>query len=71
MPKNMIKCKKIIVSGMTSPNYYLSNIIERLKKTFLYILTHKIKLVKFTERRRDGRMDKITPKNTRMGMVQR
>ena len=62
--------KKIIVSGMTSPNYYLSNIIERLKKTFLYILTQLNKFVKFIERRRNGRMDKITSKNVRMGMVQ-
>ena len=70
MPKNMMKCKKIIVSGMTSPNYYLSNFIERLKKTFLYILTQLNKFVKFIERREDGRMDKITQKNIRLGMVQ-
>ena len=55
---------------MTSPNYYLSNIIERLKKTFLYILTQLNKFVKFIERRKDGRMDKNTPKNVGVGMVQ-
>lgn len=42
MLKNMMKCKKIIVSGMTSSNYYLPNIIERLKKNlFIYINTTK------------------------------